>query len=408
MFVLRIWNYLRGYVIFRLEGLNLERVLNLAIERNVYIWHIQRINYTTIEAKVGLNDYGKIKELLDKTGCQGKIYVKIGWPFFISRLKRRKMIIAGFFIFILLIAVFSSFIWTVDVKCNNYILEKDILIYLNKIGVHPGVFKYNLNRKIIQDDLMVKYDKIAWTGIEIKGTKAIVSIIEKDRQPSNLNDNVPCDILASKTAVIEKIIPENGDAVVKKGDVVKPNQLLISGTIKRDEVILRYVHSMGTVFGRTLYEKIDKISLNKTIKVKTGHKHSRKVLKFGNTSLSIGSEKIPFDKYILESKNKSFIIWRNLKSPVEIVFEEYYEIEEKELNLPLDDIKDSLGEKLMIELISEIPRDAEILNKSITYEENNNHIIGKLTVEVIEAIGVKRKIQIPENVEINEEDTENN
>lgn len=407
LLVLRIWNYFRGYLIFRLEGLNLERVLNLAMSKKLYIWDIQRINYTTIEVKIGLNDFRIFEEILTNTGCKGSIHIKRGWPFFVSKLKKRKMILGGFFISILLIVIFTSFIWTVNINCSNYILEKDVLIYLNKIGVHPGIFKYNLNRKQIQNNILVNYDRIAWVGVEIKGTKIIIDIIEKDKQPSKIKNQIPCDIVSNKKAVIEKIIPENGDAMVEKGDVVKPNQILISGTIKRDSIILRYVHAKGIVYGRTIYEKTDKFTLNKTIGVKTGNKYCRKVIKFGNTSITIGSKNIPFEKYILETKNKSFFKWRNLKDLVEIVSEDYFEINEKKIDLQLDEIKNSLEDKLLVELMNEIPTNVEIVKKYMTYEENDDFILGKLTIEVIEPIGVEKKVEVSDDIEINKNENIN-
>ena len=51
MLSIKIWNYFRGYVIIRVEGLTLEKFLNLATNKDIYLWDIERIEYTVIEAK---------------------------------------------------------------------------------------------------------------------------------------------------------------------------------------------------------------------------------------------------------------------------------------------------------------------------------------------------------------------
>ena len=44
MLAIKIWNYLKGYVIIRIKGLTLERLLNLALSKDIYLWNVNRIN----------------------------------------------------------------------------------------------------------------------------------------------------------------------------------------------------------------------------------------------------------------------------------------------------------------------------------------------------------------------------
>jgi len=405
LFILRFWNYLRGYICFRIEGLNLERFINIAVSRNIYLWDIKRINYTTIEIKAGAKNYKEIEDILKRTGCEGKIIFNSGWPFLVEKILKRKTIVIGLFFSLLTIVMLTSYIWTIDVNCENYILEKDIRRYLNKIGIEKGLLKSKINIPEVENKLLIHYERIAWVDIDIKGTKAIVNVVEKQLYKKKIKDTTPCDIVAKKNGIIEKIIPRQGDAMVKKGDVVKPNQVLISGTIKRDEDILRYVHSMGEIYAKTYYEATETLLIEKTLKERTGNIYKRRILKLGNTSIIIGVNKIPFEKYILETKNKH-LKWRNIRIPVEFVFEEYYEIYEKNIVIKEDDLKKALRETLMVRLIPQIPKDAKILNKTMVYEKHDNSIVGKLIIEVLESIGTKRLINIPPEIET--EDNINN
>lgn len=396
MLVIKIWNYFRGYVVFKLEGLNFERVLNLAIEKGIYLWDIHKINYTTIEAKVGIKGYKELLKILKKTGCRSKIQLKIGYPFFILRLKRKKIVAVGLIICLLLIISFTSFIWNIQIQGNIDISKQDILTSLENMGVKVGTFKYDLNSSDIKDNLLINYDKLAWVGVEIKGTKIKIEIVEKEREPSKIDKSLPCHIVAKKDGIVEKVIAKNGDALVKKGDIVRKNQILISGKIEREEGLLRLVHSFGEIHARTFYEKTHKIPILKVSKIKTGRKFTKRIFKFGEISFLISKGNVPFDKYIIETKNKSLTKWRKIKIPVEIVIEEYYEIIEKKKKVSKDALEKSLKDFLIVNLIKEIPEDAKILSQTINYKKDRNAIWGHLTVEVLESIGIEQRFDMHE------------
>jgi similar to stage IV sporulation protein len=394
--VIRIWNYFRGYVVFKLEGLNLERILNLAVNKGIYLWDIHRINYTTIEGKVGVKGYRELLKILRKTGCRSKIQLKIGYPFFILRLKRKKIIAVGSILCLLLIISFTSFVWDIEIKGNSNISKRDILTSLESMGVKVGTFKYDLDSSDIKDNLLIKHEKLAWVGVEIKGTKIRIELVEKDREPPKIDKSLPCHIVAGKDGIIEKIIARNGDAMVEKGDIVKKNQILISGKIEREEGIMRIVHSIGEIHARTFYEKAHKIPIYKVSKVKTGRKFTKRIIKIGKTSFTISKGNAPYDKYIIETKNKSLTKWRKIKIPVEIVIEEYYEIIEKKKKVSEDALKKSLKDFLVVNLIKEIPEEAKILKKTIDFRKESNTICGHLTIEVLESIGIEQRFNAHE------------
>ncbi len=86
MEIIKTWNYLRGgYVIIKVEGgLTLERFLNLAAAKDIYLWDIKRINHTLLEMKVSTKGFRALKEVVRKVGCRVEVLDKKGGiPFFI-------------------------------------------------------------------------------------------------------------------------------------------------------------------------------------------------------------------------------------------------------------------------------------------------------------------------------------
>ncbi|MCG8538790.1 MAG: sporulation protein YqfD [Clostridia bacterium] len=396
MLIIKIWNYFRGYVVFKLEGLNLERTLNLAIEEGIYFWDIRRINYTSIEGKVGLKGYKEFIKILKRTGNRSKIKIKVGYPFFILKLKRRKIIAVGLLLCFILVCGFTTFIWDIEIQGNTNIQKKDILVSLENIGIKTGTFKYNLDISDIKDNLLTKHDELAWVGVEIKGTKMKIEIVEKEEEHERFDKETPCHIVAKKNGIIDKVVAKNGDPVVKKGDIVKANQILISGRIERENSDVRFVHSLGEVYARTFYEKTKALSIFKGKKIKTGRKFTNIIFKFGETSFVMSKGKMPFKKYVLEVQNKSLIKWRNIKVPVEIVIEQYFEIIEQKKKVPEDVLKKSLKDFLIVNVVKDIPEDGQIIKRSIDYEKDGDMIRGNLIVEVLESIGMEKIFSIHE------------
>ena len=99
MGIIKIWNYSNGYVIIKIEGLTLERFLNLAATKDIYLWDIKRIDYTLLEMKVSIEGFRELKDIVKKVGCHVEIIEKKGLPFIFYKFKNRKMLGIGILLF---------------------------------------------------------------------------------------------------------------------------------------------------------------------------------------------------------------------------------------------------------------------------------------------------------------------
>ncbi|MCT4594593.1 MAG: sporulation protein YqfD [Anaeromicrobium sp.] len=399
MLVLRLWNYFRGYVLIKIEGLSLEKFINYAIARGIFLWDIRRIDYTTMEAKVGLRAYKELRHVVKKAGCRVKIKVKIGYPFFMYKIKKRKIFMGGFIFFLISIFIMTSFIWSIDVKGCETINPSEIKNYVKNHGVKIGEWKYDVNREELEKKIIIDFNKIAWVGMEFKGTKALIEIVEKVEPPPKINKHMPCDIIAKKDGVIKRVIAKEGDALVKEGDIVKKGQCLVTGIIAREGVENRYVHAFGEVMAKTYYEERDEISLINVEKIKTGEKKTKRIIKLGNSQIIWGEENIPYKNVLMERKHKTLPKWRNSNFPVEVIIEEYYEVNIRKNKLNKSNVKKMLFDKMMVNVYEIIPKDGKIINKNIVFTEENSIIKGKLIVEVLENISIQKPIRKEEIIE---------
>lgn len=93
MLIIRIWNYFRGYVIIKIEGLTLEKFINLAIAKNILLWDITRIDYTTLKAKVSIPGFKALKDVVQKVGCRVSIIEKKAILFLLVNLNIEKCLV---------------------------------------------------------------------------------------------------------------------------------------------------------------------------------------------------------------------------------------------------------------------------------------------------------------------------
>ena len=82
MFVQPILNYFTGYVKIKVEGLFLERFINICVSKKILLMDIKREKSTIMYANVGIADYKKLKQVARKTKSKIKIQRKKGLPFY--------------------------------------------------------------------------------------------------------------------------------------------------------------------------------------------------------------------------------------------------------------------------------------------------------------------------------------
>jgi similar to stage IV sporulation protein len=254
---LSIWNYLRGYVTIEVSGFSVERFMNLASHKGIYLWDIKKYK-SKIQMKVSIKGFKLLKNCASKTKCKIKIVEKRGCPFFIHKYRKRKVMASGVLIFFGLLYFLSSFIWLIEVKGNERIDSQDLMKALNDYGLKIGILKMKVDIDEVEGFLRDSFPDIAWTAVEIKGTKLTIELTETVEKPLIVDRSTPCNLIAQKTGLIVSITTRSGTPKVKANDVVKKGDLLVSGEIilKEDEegVEKKYVHADADIIAKTRYE----------------------------------------------------------------------------------------------------------------------------------------------------------
>lgn len=400
MLIIRIWNYFRGYVIIKIEGLTLEKFINLAISKDVILWDIIRIDYTTLEAKVSVAGFKTLRDVVQKVGCRVYIIGKKGYPFFTNRFKYRKMLAIGLVLSIAFVVFLTSFIWNIDIVGNERIKDNEIINVLSSINVREGMKKSTASKTDISNILLLNIQDLSYVNVEIQGTRMIVEVKERDLVQVEIRDNIPCNIIASKKAIIEKVVVKNGKAMVSRGDIVKEGQVLISGIIKDERLESPLlVHSEGNVLGKTWYTEIIEEPITKFVNEKTGKTFTTREIKIGNKKIQLMNGEIPFKNYIEESNIKEIGDLGVIKIPLITIQHIYKEVERIKITQDVDSLKKIMAVNGTQRLMKKISKESNIVSKDIKYSIEDNILITEVIIEVNEDIGVKEQITTMNNQE---------
>lgn len=402
---MRLFSYLKGYVSLLVEGKSIERFINMAISRGIGFWDVKYLGRDRILLRVRLGAVGALRHIARRTGNRFTVQQKAGLPFLIWRARRRKALCGGALFFLAAVYLFFSFVWVVEVTGAKKTDPAVILKAAAECGLKSGAPRWRLNEKEVERSILERFPTIAWVGVEIKGSKASVTVVEK-KMPGRFPYS-PAHIVARKAGLIEELLVLDGQPVVKEGDTVLPGQLLISGKIvpeteeERGETevvpgLPRYTRAKGIVRARVWYEGYGEAPLKETSE-RRGRTVRTVVLKLGGREFIVhGPKQAPFARYKVRVTAKRPVQWRNLEAPVEFINKEYVELVRFEVKHTRAQARKIAEKEAWRALSSSLPEGCRLLQEKVEEvctARPGNIVRVRIQVEALEDIGVIREFK---------------
>ena len=385
-------NYFKGYVRIRVEGFFIERFINMCISKRILLMDIQREKSSIMYAKVGLADYKKLRQIAKKTKSKVKIQSRKGLPFILHKYRKRKIFLALFMVIIIGIIISSNYIWNIEVVGNVNISTREIIQSLEASGLTIGTSKNDIDTDTIINKIRLSRDDVAWIGITVKGTNAIVKVKEADKAPNILDENKYCNIIADKTGMITKINVQNGTATVKVGDIVEKGMTLVNGYLEGKYTGTRYVHGAAEIEAKIWYTKKEKASLVQQIAVQTGNEEKKYSIKFKKNKINLFKTLSKFEKYDTINEDKKLMLFSNFYLPIEIIKTTNKEYVLQEITYTEQQLIEILTKKLKKELLQEIKEQNNIVNTNINTNLEDGYVEVEVTYEVLENMGIEQEI----------------
>ena len=292
-----------NYYIIEIKGKNPKRLLKEIFKQKVNIINIKYFK-DSIRLKVSYDDYKKIKSI--KTSYDIKIIKTSGKNKLYDDIKRNQVSIIFFIISIFFIMFLSKWTFFIEIDTNNKEMRNLIKEELESNNITIFSFKKNFNdlNKITNEIKNNNLDKIEWIEIENRGVITKVKVIERVSGEDDHSAGFK-DIVAEKNGYIRKIYSSKGQVLKNIDDYVKKGEIIISGTIFRNDKPISKVRANGKVYAEVWYiVKVNK-DINHISLIDTNKSYKKLVLKIGDNKFNI------FKLKTNDNKNKKKNIFSN-------------------------------------------------------------------------------------------------
>ena len=391
MFLKILLNYIFGYLNVTVEGYYIERFINTCMSKGIFFWGMKRTKSTIMHMNIGADEFKQAIKIAKKHGCRIKIDNKHGLPFVLKKYKKRKIFFLLLLLVLVSIYILSRFIWNIEIDGNTTIDRNEIIQALNDGGLNVGTLKSKVNTEEIINQIRYKRDDIAWIGIELTGTNAIVKIVESEVKPEIVNDSDYCNIVASKDGIIEKATAQNGTIMVTNGQEVKQGDILIAGYMEGKYTDRYYVNAQGEVKAKVTYTQNEKIYKKETKKEKTGNSENKYAIKINNFKINFYKTLSKYENYDTMYTSKKIKLFSNFYLPIEIIKYTNYEVTNTEITYNEEQAKEE-GTKRAEEKLNSLITNVDSAEKQVSVTDMGSFYDIEVTYIVTENIGTKEKI----------------
>lgn len=275
-------NDIFGNVEIRFPRVKQLRITNILLKN-----HVEFYGYSVAEWEckvfVPYSEYRHVLLLLQKE----KVHFSEPRGLWFSFMRRiRPGIAVGVLLMFFLLFFARMFVWDVRVAegCG---MDDDIVIEtLRENGFAVGSFLPRTDVDAVENAVMTASDEIGWISINMHGMIATVEVIPAKELPEAAGSETPQNLIAAADALLTEIAVESGRAVVKREQVVKKGDLLVSGVVTGANET-RFVTATGRVYGRVERDFTVEIPLVITQKSNIKQKNQKITINFFGYDINI-------------------------------------------------------------------------------------------------------------------------
>ena len=321
----KIYEYLRGSYTVTARAESVCRALNVLMKNNVPFYGVKAEGGGLVGFCLEPDAFRKYVALTAEMTIEDERVTRRGLFAFASGYKMRIGFFIGAVLCAALLAASSFFVWDINVSGQTGLSEKEILKTLEGYGLYIGAYIPNIDTMRLENELVIDTEELSYASINLRGTVAEVVVRErKEKDVENIS--LPSNLVANCDGQIESIEVRGGMPTVKKGQIVKKGQLLVSGVIDSQAVGYRLVRARGEIYARISRSFTAEVPLVREKKSRTGEKKTRVTIRFFAKKINLFSNNdISFEKYDTIEEEKRLCLFDRVEMPVFIIKTTYSE-----------------------------------------------------------------------------------
>lgn len=388
----RIILFMKGYVKIFLWGNGCHRFFNLCVNHGMELRNMSSIQ-NGYQCYVALKDVYSLKPLARKCHVRFRIKEKYGFPFFIKRHRKRKVFVLGIACCVFFIYWFSVHIWNIQISGSIQISRPVFLEYLKTKGVGYGTRKKEIDCKELADEIRSRFTEFSWVSVKIKGTGMVIDVQEMtDAALYEKRTYEDSNLVSDVQGIVVKMVTRSGTPLVKVGDTIAPDQILVLGRneITDDDgnvVNYQYCAADADIYVKTVEKYENAFPLEHNTICYTGKMRTGFYLNLGGKVFGCCPFLNQLDVYEVMQKEKQLCLWQDFYLPVsfgKIKAREYEILQSKYTENEAISLAESKLHKFLLE---KEQKGVQIFEKNVKIHLSATLCLAKGTITFIEKTG---------------------
>ena len=355
---LKGWVANMGKFRLKIEGLNINRLLNVFNAKNIEIYDLKKLDYNNLELTIDSYNFKYAKNLIKNNGLNVRVIGGSGFTYFLKANWFRFGVVVGLAFSFVAFIIATSFYWNVEVEIdteNSEVVAK-VQEFLSQQGIVVGEKVKKLKSRELERIILECVDDASLVVVEQKGVSLKV-FIKESTKPLNLSEK---GVVASYSGVIEEIKLASGQLMVNIGDAVTKGDVLIASG-KIGDV---FMEAHGSIVARVQIEGDSVGSTEQTSMVRSGNFVEVVYLdafgkRFYSSDLTEDMAEKQYIEYELE--RQEVVLTQNNLLPIKKIVLRYYEIQESCVTIEYEQLIEQLSATAYNIAESRLPDGAEAL-----------------------------------------------
>lgn len=392
--------------------------MNLCSNHDILLWDIEnRGEYYTM--CITVSGFRKLKGIVKKTGTRVAIQERCGLPFFVLRIRKRKIFLIGLLGSLFFWMWMSTFIWAVDIT-GNYSISEDIFMdFLRNNNVYVGMKRNKVDIEELEKKIRQDFGIVTWTSARIDGTRLVIQVKENEvdtggegtgsaaaeqEGKESIKNEFGSDLVAEEDGVIVSMVTRQGVPQVSVGMEIKKGDILVSGSVpvyNEDATVkfYQYYDADADIYIRRQIRVKEELPLHYQKKEYTGEEKEEIVFSIIDKDMVFRLGKIKYENYDKITDRKQVRLLENFYLPLyygKSVNREYVVTD----NLyTKEEVKTIFSEKLIKYIASLEEKGVQIIKKNVTINKNQKKWQMDMDFQVVEKTGKNIAIVIDEEIE---------
>lgn len=352
---------------------------------------------------ITVSGFRRLKGIVKKTGTKVAIQKRCGLPFFVPKMKRRKIFLLGLIGSLAFWMWMSTFIWAVDIE-GNYSISDDIFMdFLKQNDVYVGMKRVEVNITELEKKIRQDFGIVTWTSAKIDGTRLEIQIKENEVDTGVREENYKgeqgekenefgSDLIAEEDGQIVSMVTRAGVPQVAVGAEVKKGDMLVAGSVpvyNEDATVKKYQYydADADIFISRFWQQTEELPLTYEKKEYTGEEKKEFFIDVMGKEMLLRIGKVKYENYDKVTDKRQVKLLDNFYLPVYYGSSVNREYVLTDNIYTKEEVKNIFSEKLIIFITGLEEKGVQIIKKDVTIDKKNKKWQMRVDLQIVEQTG---------------------